>query len=321
MNEQLSRIIAGARSLERARTVPEVKTIRDQAKAISDYCRQQKACVGAGLDAAELQVRAERKLGILIPQQFPQGGDRKGKSNSHADSLKESHISYTQSSRWQKVAEVPDDEFESFLIESRKKSKEPTTSGVIRTRKQKIVRRKLKAIETKQSAPLSGLYDVIVVDPPWPMEKIERDCRENQSKELDYPVMSLDEIAAMDIPATKDCHLWLWTTHRFLPSAFGILTSWKFKYVCAFVWHKPGGFQPVGLPQYNCEFALYARKGSPIFVDTKGMNLCFQADRGRHSEKPEEFYALLRRVTSGRRADLFNRRPIEGFDGAGKEAA
>ncbi len=162
------------------------------------------------------------------------------------------------------------------------------------------------------------LYDVIVIDPPWPMEKIERDVRPNQSA-FDYPPMSEGELSELTIPSLADCHVWVWTTHRFLPMAFRLLDEWNLKYVCTFVWHKPGGFQPVGLPQYNCEFAIYCRKGSPPFASTKDLKVCFEAKRTKHSEKPEAFYDMVRRVTNGVRLDMFNRREIEGFDRWGNE--
>jgi N6-adenosine-specific RNA methylase IME4 len=182
------------------------------------------------------------------------------------------------------------------------------------------IAQKLQSVAEREVHQPTGLFDVIVIDPPWPMEKIERDERPNQVR-FDYPIMTEAELAALTLPADDDCHVWLWTTHKFLPMAFRLLDAWQLKYVCSFVWYKPGGFQPVGLPQYNCEFALYARKGSPKFLSTKDLPVCFTAARGAHSEKPEEFYSMVRRVTGGRRIDMFNRRPIQGFVGWGKEAA
>jgi N6-adenosine-specific RNA methylase IME4 len=196
---------------------------------------------------------------------------------------------------------------------------EATMSGVIREVKREAYQAQLEDIKAKEVKALQGVYDVIVIDPPWPIVKIERDVRPNQVG-LDYPTMSLDEIRKLSIPAAGDCHLWLWATQATLVDAFSILTQWGFRYLCTFVWHKPGGFQPVGLPQYNCEFVIYGRKGSPIFVSTKALPVCFEAPRGAHSEKPEAFYDIVRRITAGRRLDMFNRRPIEGFDAWGNEA-
>ena len=191
-------------------------------------------------------------------------------------------------------------------------------AAAIRQMKQDQVVENLEDIATKQAKEAEGVYDVIVLDPPWKMEKIERDVAPNQVG-FDYPTMSEDELAQMEIPCADDCHVFLWTTHKHLPMAMRLLDAWRMKYVCTFVWHKPGGFQPFGLPQYNCEFALYARRGTPQFVDFKNFPVCFNAPRGAHSEKPEDFYEMLRRVTAGRRLDMFNRRVIDGFDRWGNE--
>ena len=165
----------------------------------------------------------------------------------------------------------------------------------------------------------TGKYDVIVIDPAWEMKKIERDVTPEQV-EFNYPTMTNQEILDIEIPASDKCHIFLWTTQKYLPFAFECLKKWNVNYVLTFVWHKNGGFQPFGLPQYNCEFCLYGRIGTPEFIDFKAFNTCFNADRTKHSEKPEYFYELLNRVTSGRKLDMFNRRKINGFIGYGNEA-
>lgn len=170
--------------------------------------------------------------------------------------------------------------------------------------------------------PAAGTYATIVIDPPWPMSKIERDVRPNQEG-FDYPTMSeeqLQEFApTIEAIAADDCHMFMWTTQKFLPTTLRLVDHYGFRYVLTMVWHKPGGYQPTGLPQYNCEFIVYARKGTPRFIDTKGFPCCFNAPRREHSRKPDEFYDIVNLVTDGPRIDIFSREQRDGFAQYGNE--
>lgn len=178
----------------------------------------------------------------------------------------------------------------------------------------------LNSIESKEVKATQGVYDVITIDPPWDIEGPFGLSNSAGYLPLPYPTMSLEEIQALKVPCAEDCHVFLWTTQKFLPKAFEVLEAWNLEYVCTFTWAKNGGPQPLGLPQYNTEFFLYARKGKPKFIDTKELGTLLEAKRGKHSEKPEAFYDLIRRVTAGRRLDMFNRRAIDGFETWGNEA-
>jgi len=278
-----------------------------------------KAALQDGQDAATAVIYAEAKLGELlkaIPKpkfDKPVNGSLRGTTETLPPG-----VSKRTSHQAQTIAANPE-KVEKIIAKAIQDEKIPTPDVVYKLIKKDEAQERVERIREEKAATVTGKYDVIVLDPPWPMEKIERDCRPNQHA-FDYPTMTEEELSALDIPSSDDCHIFMWTTQKFLPMAFRLLDAWDARYVCTFVWHKPGGFQPIGLPQYNCEFVLYARQGSPRFIDTKAFNTCFQAPRGAHSEKPEEFYAMIRRATDGRRLDMFNRRNIEGFDVWGNEA-
>jgi N6-adenosine-specific RNA methylase IME4 len=170
----------------------------------------------------------------------------------------------------------------------------------------------------------TGPFGTIVIDPPWEMEKIDRAVRPNQDV-FDYPTMSIEQLLEFWIKdlgprLESDCHTFMWTTEKWLPEAIRFVGLVGFKYVLTMVWHKPGGFQPVGLPQYNCEFVVYARRGAAVFVDTKNFNCCFDGERREHSRKPDNFYDVIRRVTGGSRIDVFSREKREGFATFGNES-
>ena len=180
--------------------------------------------------------------------------------------------------------------------------------------------------------PLGG-YKTIVIDPPWPCHlgnQSETGLLATPRVGARYNLMGEREIKRLNINllAAEDAHLFCWTTQRFLPLAIECLPWWGFKYHFVMVWHKPGGPKLVGYPKYNCEFVVYGHRGPLVhgkshhfgFHTTKGFWACFNAAQGRHSEKPAEFYDLLRRVTPGPRIDLFARRRHEGFDAWGNEA-
>jgi N6-adenosine-specific RNA methylase IME4 len=163
-----------------------------------------------------------------------------------------------------------------------------------------------------------GKYRCLVIDPPWPMEKIERDERPKQVG-FDYPTMTESELAAFPLPeyAAPDCHLYLWTTHKFLPMALRLAEHWGFRYQCLLTWVKNVGFTPFSW-MYSTEHALFCRTGN-LPLRALGKRLDFAAPVREHSRKPEAFYDLVRAVSPGPRLDIFSREHHAGFAQYGNE--
>ncbi len=138
----LVRYDAMCRAIDQAHTVDDVKDIRDKALAIEAYTRQAKN-KEAERRAREIRLRAERKVGKLLRQsdkakgtqlsgRVPGGAFRRSHDETaEAKSLADLGISKGQSSRWQQLADIPDEQFETALTSSEK----PSTTGIIKTAK------------------------------------------------------------------------------------------------------------------------------------------------------------------------------------------
>jgi len=158
-------------------------------------------------------------------------------------------------------------------------------------------------------------YNVIVVDPPWPVKKIVRKVRPNQKPELDYITMTVEEIKNIPIRDIADDNavLFLWTTHAFLKTAFDVLRTWGFKYQRCLTWDKANGVCFFGF-HHRTEFVLFGYKGKiEMYPRRKAIPTLFSGKSMRHSAKPDEFYKLIEPLGE-RRIDIFARQERSGWD-------
>jgi N6-adenosine-specific RNA methylase IME4 len=154
----------------------------------------------------------------------------------------------------------------------------------------------------------SKKYQIIVVDPPWEIQKIRKRVRPNQI-EMDYPMMSLDKIKALRIAdiAAEKCTLFLWTINKYLFESKSILEAWGFKYHLTMSWDKTNGLAMYGFNRQT-EFVLVGLKGKhDAYPKRKTIRSSFTAKSERHSAKPDVFYEMLD-VLEGNRIDIFARK-------------
>lgn len=120
---------AACRALAECKAVDEVKAWADKAAAMQAYGKMAKDKT-LEVDAAEIRIRAERRLGEMLAQQKADGGLNKGRlkqgpvvvADDHGESapkLADAGISKDLSSRAQKLAAVPEEEFETEVGEWR----------------------------------------------------------------------------------------------------------------------------------------------------------------------------------------------------------
>lgn len=318
---------AACQALAAATAVDEVKDISDKAEAMRAYARQAKNR-GLEIDAAEIRIRAERRLGELIVTQKETVGLNTGAMGigtsavpreNRTPTLADAGIDKKLSSRAQKLAAVPDDKFEGMVGEWRErvgKETERVTVNLLREGEHALRDKNLAVPKWPK-----GKYPIIYADPPWRYENPPMGDT-GRSIENHYPTMTLDEICALAVgdTAADDAILFMWATSPKLAECMEVIEAWGFTYRTSMVWVK----DKIGMGYYarnRHELLLIARRGSPGTPDPGNRpDSIIEAPRQAHSAKPPVVYELIEKMYPDlKKIELFCRVPREGWASWGNE--
>jgi N6-adenosine-specific RNA methylase IME4 len=178
---------------------------------------------------------------------------------------------------------------------------------------------KLDEARVLQLQPRVGRYRTLIIDPPWDYEWLSV----GGASKPGYATMTHEELLKLD-PAKlpeDECHLYLWTTNNFLLRAADLMRAWGFEpdYKTVITWIKTdrNGKPKIGLGTYfrnTTEHVLFGSRGG-LGTRCKDIPTHFLAPVGRHSEKPEAFYEIVRRASYLPAGEAFQRKERKGFVG------
>lgn len=332
MTSTLIRFNAARIALAEARSIDEVKDIRDKAEALRLYAKQAGESLEMQNDIAEIKLRAERRAGELLHEQELSKGGRPSDNQLQAvtgfcpPTLADLGIDKAQSHRWQAMADVPEETFEQHIATVKARGDELTSAGVLRIAKElkrEDIREQNREL-VAQAAPLviavEGMtFPTIVLDPPWDWGD-EGDFDQLGRARPVYDTMPIAEIAALPVGdlAEPNAHIYLWITNRSLPKGFDLLSGWGFRYVTMLTWCKPS----IGMGNYyrgSTEHVLFGVRGS-LGLLRQDVGTWFAAPRGnRHSAKPDAFYEMVETCSPGPWLEMFARSQRPGWQAWGAE--
>ena len=163
--------------------------------------------------------------------------------------------------------------------------------------------------------PIEGKFRTLIMDPPWDMDKFSKTAKAPQ----EFATMTLDEIEDIQPAQWADdelCHLYLWAPNGFVSAACKIMEAWGFEQKSCLTWKKP----KIGQGRYfrnDTEQVLFGVCGRAKKKTTRADDIptWFEGSTGvdKHSAKPDEFYALVRKASFEPIGEAFGRKEREGI--------
>lgn len=206
---------AARTALAEAHAIDEVKDIRDKAEAMAAYARQAKDTEMIQW-VTEIKVRAERRAGQMLAEMPKAKGTQLNGKNigghivvppkNDAKTLSDLGITKNESSRWQKLASITEEQFEHAVAAAKEVAGEVTTAAMLRAAKPENENKEKKAPVVTINAPA---YDPAEDEAP---NEPEYNPAEDDIAELSETVKTLaeendtlkDRLACEVMPASEE---------------------------------------------------------------------------------------------------------------------
>jgi len=310
MSTALSPYTVAQRALAKAVKIEQAAHVAGVAEKMEALAIRAKDVLLSG-DAAELKVRATRKVGVLIRTEkeagkLPKGGrpSKKNRDFKIPVSLAKRGVDKNLAIRARTFEAMPEDSFERQVAKVRRMAaaaaegdreivlaaKADRHAAAVEQRRQRE-----KAVAGKIAALPSKRYGVIYADPEWKFETYSAKGKLDTSAENHYTTGTLDEIKARDVASISapDCVLFLWATAPMMPQALEVMQAWGFEYKSQVIWKKDRGGTGYWFINWH-ELLLVGTRGHiPAPAQGDQWASVIEAPRGRHSEKPEVFYRMI----------------------------
>jgi N6-adenosine-specific RNA methylase IME4 len=325
------------RAIAEAKSVDEVKDIRDKSVAMAAYARQAKNR-DLEADAVEIRSRATRRLDQMTKAQAQSVGLNQGaiagktglKANPVLDprpTLKSQGIDKNLAHQARTFGAMTDERFEQFIVDSRdavsRAAKTVLRGAAIEIEKRDYTEEIADGCTVDDLGALAAAgkkFGVIYADPPWSFNVYSGKGKQ-RSADRQYDTMSLDDIKALPIEqlAADDCALMMWAVLPELPSALEVIKAWGFTYkTVGFTWIKEnrsgnGLFWGMGYwTRANAEVCLLATRGAPK-RQAMDVHQVIMSPVSEHSRKPDEAQARIERLLPGPYLELYGRRAAPGW--------